>query len=57
MNPSEQLVDIAGDTAVIHGVNTLVDNGKVLARERFTDVFELQNGSWMAISAQETTLG
>jgi Domain of unknown function (DUF4440) len=56
MNPSEQLVDIAGDTAVIHGVNTLIDNGKVLARERFTDVFELQNGSWMALSAQETTL-
>jgi hypothetical protein len=57
MNPSEQLVDIAGDTAVIHGVNTLTDNGKVLARERFTDVFELQSGTWIALSAQETTLG
>ena len=56
MNPSEQLVDIAGDTAVIHGVNTLIDGGKVLARERFTDVFVLQNGTWMALSAQETTL-
>ena len=29
MNPSEQLVDIAGDTAVIHGVNTLIDGGEV----------------------------
>jgi hypothetical protein len=57
MNPSEQLVDIMGDTAVIHGVNTLIDGGKVLARERFTDVFVLQNGTWMALSAQETTLG
>ena len=38
MNPSERLVDITGDTAVIHRVNTLIDNGKVLARERFTDV-------------------
>jgi Domain of unknown function (DUF4440) len=57
MNPSEQLVDIAADTAVIHGVNTLIDGGKVLARERFTDVFVLQNGTWMALSAQETTLG
>jgi hypothetical protein len=57
MNPSEQLVDIAGDTAVIHGLNTLIDNGKVLARERFTDVFQLQNGTWIALSAQETTLG
>jgi hypothetical protein len=57
MNPSEQLVDMAGDTAVIHGVNTLVEGGEVLARERFTDVFVLQNGTWMALSAQETTHG
>ena len=57
MNPSEQLVDIAGDTAVIHGVNTLIDNGELLATERFTDVFVLQNGAWMALSAQETTRG
>ena len=56
MNPSEQTVDIAGDTAVIHGVNTLIQDGKVLARERFTDVFVLQNGSWMALSAQETAI-
>ena len=57
MNPSEQLVDIAGVTAVIHGVNTLIDNGELLATERFTDVFVLQNGAWMALSAQETTRG
>jgi hypothetical protein len=57
MNPSDQLVDIAGETAVIHGVNTLVDGGQVLARERFTDVFVLKNGTWMALSAQETTVG
>ena len=57
MNPSDQLVDIAGDTAVIHGVNTLIDGGVVSARERFTDVFVLQNGRWIALSAQETTLG
>jgi hypothetical protein len=56
MNPSEQIVDIAGDTAVIHGVNTLIEDGKVLARERFTDVFVLQDGVWKALSAQETTL-
>jgi hypothetical protein len=29
--------DIAGDTAVIHGINTLMQNGKVLDRQRFTD--------------------
>lgn len=54
MNPSDQIVDIAGNTAVIHGVNTLIQDGQVMAVERFTDVFELQNGQWMAVSAQET---
>ena len=54
MNPTEQLVDIAGDTSVIHGLNTLTQNGRVMSRERFTDVFILQNGEWMALSAQET---
>ena len=57
MNPSEQHVDIAGDTAVIHGVNTLIDGGKTRARERFTDVFARRDGIWVALSAQETTLG
>lgn len=54
MNPSEQIIDIAGNTAVIHGVNTLLQDGQVKGVERFTDVFELQNGQWMALSAQET---
>jgi len=56
MNPSEQIVDVAGDAAVIHGINTLIENGKVLTRERFTDVFVLQDGVWKALSAQETKL-
>jgi uncharacterized protein DUF4440 len=56
MNPTEQLVDIAGDTAVIHGVNTLTQNGRVMSRERFADVFILQNGEWKALSAQETEI-
>jgi hypothetical protein len=55
MNPSEQIVDITGDTAVVHGVNTLMQDGRVIGVERFTDVFELQSGRWMALSAQETT--
>jgi hypothetical protein len=53
---SDQFVDVAGDTAVIHGINTVVQDGKVLERERFTDVFVLQSGVWMALSAQETKL-
>ncbi|WAM11962.1 nuclear transport factor 2 family protein [Rhodococcus sp. JS3073] len=56
MNATEQSVDIVGDTAVIHGVNTLTESGNVLARERFTDVFVKQNGTWMALSAQETAI-
>jgi hypothetical protein len=56
MNATEQTVDIVGDTAVIHGVNTIRQAGKVLARERFTDVFVKQNGTWMALSAQETAI-
>lgn len=56
MNPSDQLVDISGDTAIVHGINTVIDGGQVVARERFTDVFVLQGGDWMAVSAQETTL-
>ena len=56
MTPSEQIVDIAGDTAVVHGVNTLTDATGVLERARFTDVFVLQDGTWMALSAQESAL-
>jgi hypothetical protein len=55
-NASDQIVDVAGDTAVIHGVNTLMQGGKVLDRQRFTDVFVRQNGVWMALAAQETAL-
>ena len=53
-NASDQFVDIAGDTAVIHGANTLMQGGKVKDRQRFSDVFVLQNGVWKALSAQET---
>jgi hypothetical protein len=56
MNPSDQIVDFAGNTAVVHGVNTLLEGGQVIGVERFTDVFELQNGQWMALSAQETAV-
>jgi hypothetical protein len=56
MNPSEQTVDFAGEAAVVHGVNTIVQSGKTLARERYTDVYVNQNGAWMALSAQETEI-
>ncbi|MGZ8814149.1 MAG: nuclear transport factor 2 family protein, partial [Mycobacterium sp.] len=56
MNPSDQIVDITGNTAVVHGINTLLQDGQVMGIERFTDVFELQNGQWIALSAQETAI-
>ncbi len=56
MNPSEQTVDFAGDAAVVHGLNTLMQSGKILARERYTDVYVKRNGTWMALSAQETQI-
>jgi Domain of unknown function (DUF4440) len=56
MTPTEQAVDIAGDLAVIHGLNTITQSGKVVNRARFTDVFINQNGSWMALSAEETAI-
>jgi Domain of unknown function (DUF4440) len=56
MTPSEQIVDIAGDTALIHGVNTISDAGGVIERVRFTDVFVRSDGAWLAIAAQETSI-
>jgi hypothetical protein len=53
-NASSQIVDVYGDSAVIHGINTVTQDGKVVARERFIDVFLLQNGVWKALTAQET---
>lgn len=52
---SEQTVDFAGaNVAVVHGLNTVSQGGKVVLRLRYTDVYEKQNGDWMALSAQET---
>jgi ketosteroid isomerase-like protein len=56
MTPTEQIVDIAGDTAVVHGLNTITQDGTVLSRQRFTDVFALQDGAWRALAAQETAI-
>jgi Domain of unknown function (DUF4440) len=56
MNPTEQTVDFTGDAAIVRGINTLVQAGKTIARERFTDVFINRNGTWLAISAQETNI-
>lgn len=56
MNPSEQTVDFAGDAAVVHGLNTLMQSGNTLARERYTDVYVKHDGTWRALSAQESNI-
>jgi hypothetical protein len=56
MNPSDQLVDFFIDTAVVRGINTITDAGKVVTRERYTDVFVNNGGTWLAVSAQESPI-
>jgi hypothetical protein len=54
MNTSDHSVEFSGDAALVRGLNTVTDAGKVIARVRFTDVFVNDNGTWLAVSAQES---
>ena len=56
MKATEQTVNFASDAAIVHGVNTITQSGKILTRVRFTDVFVKRNGTWMALSVQETRI-
>lgn len=54
---SEQTVNFAAaNVAVVHGLNTISEKGKVLLRLRYTDVYVNQRGRWTALSAQETAV-
>jgi len=55
---SEQTVDLNpnGDSAVLHGLDTITQPGRAAKRQRFTDVFFKENGTWLAISAQENVI-
>lgn len=53
---SGQTVDVLGTVAVVHGINTISQQGQVVLRLRYTDVYELLGGSWKAVSAQETAI-
>ncbi len=47
-----------GDSAFVRGLNEVLDqNGKVIARVRFTDIFTYREGRWQALAGQETLLG
>lgn len=49
-------MDFAGDVAIVHGINTIVQGGRIVLRLRYTDVFFEERGKWKAISAQETAI-
>jgi Domain of unknown function (DUF4440) len=55
---SEQTVDFdaTGNAAVLHGLDTITQPGKATRRQRFTDVFFKEDGTWMAVSAQENVI-
>jgi hypothetical protein len=53
---TEQTVDFAGNAAIVHGLSTVTDHGKVILRQRYTDVYEKTNGHWIPWSAQETAI-
>jgi hypothetical protein len=55
---SEQTVDFNpnGDSGVLHGLDTITQPGKPTKYQRFTDVFFKENGTWLAISAQENVI-
>jgi hypothetical protein len=55
MKWTDETITLSGNTGIVHGLNTMDAAGKTV-RERFTDVFVNQNGTWLAIAAQETTV-
>src|SRR6266404_5847465 len=51
----ELKVAISGDTAVVHGINRVLDaQGKERARVRFTDTFVYRDGQWRALAGHES---
>jgi ketosteroid isomerase-like protein len=57
LNLSDLKVEVHGDTAVVHGLNTVTaPDGTLVARVRFTDVFSYLDGKWKPVSAEETLI-
>jgi ketosteroid isomerase-like protein len=51
---SDEVVSFEGPVAIVHGTNEVTQNGRTIARLRFTDVFARRDDAWEAVSAQET---
>jgi hypothetical protein len=52
---SDLEADLFGNTAVVRGLSVITDQqGREVARIRFTDVLCFINGRWLAVASQET---
>ena len=48
---------VNGNTGTVQGVNHVVLPNRLSADVRFTDTFAYRDGTWQAVSAQETVIG
>ncbi len=53
---SGQSVTLEGPVAIVHGLNTIAENGRVILMLCYTDVYVKRGATWKAISAQETAV-
>ena len=55
---SEMRAHVDGNLGFARGLNEILDqDGKVVARVRFTDIFTYRDGRWQALAGQETLVG
>jgi hypothetical protein len=53
---SEQTVNFVDGVAIVNGVNTIHQGGKVVLRLRYTDTYHRAGTMWRAVWAQETAI-
>lgn len=54
----EMRAHVDGNSGFARGLNEILDqDGKVVARVRFTDIFTFRDGRWQALAGQETLVG
>lgn len=53
---SELAPHLHGDFGYVRGLNTIVVDGKTVAKVRFTDIFVYRDGRWQAVAGQEAVV-
>ena len=53
---SEQTVNFVGGLAIVNGVNTIRQGGKIVLALRYTDTYHKVGNAWRAVWAQETPI-